>query len=94
MKQGHGVWRHEECALVLIDYQKEMFDQLRSETPAELVELNTRLLIKAAKAFDMPVILSTVGLKMGVNGPTRSSLLEDQPTTPSASAWLAARTTG
>lgn len=79
MNQGHGVWRHEDSALVLIDYQKEMFDQIRSETPADVIELNTRLLIKAAKAFGMPVILSTVGVKMGVNGPTRSSLLAELP---------------
>jgi len=79
MNQGKGVWRYEDAALVLIDYQKEMFDQIRSETPAELVDLNTRLLIKAAKAFGMPVILSTVGVQMGVNGPTRDSLLAELP---------------
>lgn len=27
-----GVWTHQESALVLIDYQKEMFDGIRSET--------------------------------------------------------------
>ena len=79
MNQGKGVWRYEDAALVLIDYQKEMFDQIRSETPAELVDLNTRLLIKGAKAFGMPVILSTVGVQMGVNGPTRDSLLAELP---------------
>ena len=49
-----GVWKYEESALLLIDYQKEMFDQIRSETPAELIDLNVRLLIKAAEAFNMP----------------------------------------
>jgi hypothetical protein len=28
----------EDCALVLIDYQKEMFEVIRSETDADLVE--------------------------------------------------------
>jgi nicotinamidase-related amidase len=79
MNPGNGVWRHEDAALVLIDYQKEMFAQLRSETPAQLVDLNTRLLIKAAKAFDMPIVLSTVGVQMGVNGPTRESILAELP---------------
>jgi hypothetical protein len=32
------------------------------------------LLIGAAKAFDMPIILSTVGVKMGVNHPTKKSI--------------------
>jgi nicotinamidase-related amidase len=74
-----GVWKYEDAALILIDYQKEMFDTIRSETPAALVDLNVRLLIKAAKAFDMPVILSTVGVEMGVNHPTRQSILDELP---------------
>ncbi len=34
------VWTAEDCALVLIDYQNEMFEVIRSETPADLVELH------------------------------------------------------
>ena len=52
---------------------------MRSETSAELIDLNIRLLIKAAKAFDMPIILSTVGVEMGVNHPTRQSILDELP---------------
>lgn len=74
-----GVWKHEDAALILIDYQKEMFDTVRSETPAELIDLNVRLLIKAAKAFNVPVVLSTVGVEMGVNQPTRQSILDELP---------------
>jgi nicotinamidase-related amidase len=74
-----GIWKHEDAALILIDYQKEMFDTVRSETPADLIDLNVRLLIKAAKAFDMPIILSTVGVEMGVNHPTRQSILDELP---------------
>jgi nicotinamidase-related amidase len=76
---GQGVFKYKETALVVIDYQQEMFDQIRSETPAALVDLNTRFLIKAAKAFDMPIVLSTVGVELGVNGPTRSSILAELP---------------
>jgi nicotinamidase-related amidase len=79
MTQSQGVWKHEDAALILIDYQKEMFDTVRSETPAELIDLNVRLLIKAAKAFNMPVVLSTVGVEMGVNQPTRQSILDELP---------------
>jgi nicotinamidase-related amidase len=79
MSSTHGVFKHEDSALILIDYQKEMFDTVRSETPAELIDLNVRLLIKAAKAFDMPIMLSTVGVEMGVNHPTRQSILDELP---------------
>jgi len=44
MNRDLGVWTYEDCALVLIDYQKEMFDVIRSETNADLVELNVRRL--------------------------------------------------
>jgi nicotinamidase-related amidase len=79
MSKQQSVLKYEEAALILIDYQKEMFDQVRSETPAAMIDLNVRLLIKAAKAFGMPVILSTVGVEMGVNGPTRDSILAQLP---------------
>lgn len=79
MSHTTGVWTSEEVALVLIDYQKEMFENIRSETSPDQVELNVRLLIKAAKAFDIPVILSTVGVEMGVNGPTRPSIQDELP---------------
>jgi nicotinamidase-related amidase len=79
MSKGQGVWKYQDAALVLIDYQKEMFEQIRSETPAELIDLNIRLLIKAAKAFDMPIVLSTVGVEMGVNSPTVPSILAELP---------------
>lgn len=79
MSRPQRIWKHEETALILIDYQKEMFDTVRSETPAELIDLNVRLLMKAAKAFDMPIVLSTVGVQMKVNHPTRQSILDELP---------------
>jgi nicotinamidase-related amidase len=62
---------------VLIDFQKEMFEVIRSETDADLVELNVRLLAKTAKALDMPIVLSTVGVGFGLNGPTLPSILSE-----------------
>ena len=79
MNRELGVWTHEDCALVLIDYQNEMFEVIRSETDAALVELNVRLLAKTAKALEMPIVLSTVGVGLGFNGPTLSSILEELP---------------
>jgi nicotinamidase-related amidase len=72
-----GVWTAEDCALVLIDYQNEMFEVIRSETNASLVELNVRLLAKTAKAFGMPIVLSTVGVGFGFNKPTVPAVLSE-----------------
>jgi nicotinamidase-related amidase len=69
-----GVWTHQDCALVLIDYQKEMFDSIRSETTSALADLNVRLLAKTAKAFGMPIVLSTVGVAYKINSPTVPSI--------------------
>jgi len=70
MNKDLGVWSHQDCALVLIDYQKEMFDSIRSETTSALADLNVRLLAKTAKAFGMPIVLSTVGVNYKINSPT------------------------
>src|ERR1700691_6019857 len=75
MTKDLGVWTADDCALVLIDYQKEMFEVIRSETSADLVEMHVRLLAKTAKAFEMPIVLSTVGVGAGFNGPTLPSIL-------------------
>jgi nicotinamidase-related amidase len=74
MTSDLGVWKAEDCALVLIDFQNEMFEVIRSETSADLVELHVRLLAKTAKAFGMPIVLSTVGVGLGFNGPTLPSI--------------------
>lgn len=79
MNRDLGVWTYENSALVLIDYQNEMFETIRSETSAELADLNVRLLARTAKALNVPVVLSTVGVKYGINGPTHASILSDLP---------------
>jgi nicotinamidase-related amidase len=77
MNKDLGVWTYEDCALLLIDYQNEMFEVIRSETDASLVELHARLLARTARAFDMPIVLSTVGVGFGFNGPTLPSILSE-----------------
>lgn len=79
MSEAKGIWTSEQVALILIDYQKEMFENVRSETAPDEIDLNVRFLIKTAKAFGIPVILSTVGVEMGVNGPTRASIKDELP---------------
>lgn len=71
--KSRGVWDASECALVLIDYQEHILS-LVFEQDRRVVELNVRTLAKAALDFNIPVILSTVGVEMGVNGPTIASL--------------------
>lgn len=74
MTNDLGVWTADDCALGLIDYQKEMFEVIRSETSADLVEMHVRLLAKTAKAFAMPIVPTTVGVGAGFNGPTLPSI--------------------
>jgi nicotinamidase-related amidase len=77
MTNDLGVWTADDCALILIDYQQEMFEVIRSETGADLVEMHVRLLAKTAKAYDVPIVLSTVGVGAGFNGPTLPSILSE-----------------
>jgi nicotinamidase-related amidase len=77
MTSDLGVWTNDDCALLLIDYQNEMFEVIRSETNSDLVELHVRLLAKTAKAFNVPIVLSTVGVGFGFNGPTLPSVLAE-----------------
>jgi nicotinamidase-related amidase len=60
-----GVCTNEDTALVLIDYQKEQLESIRSEVGPELIELHARWLARAAKAFSVPIVLSTVGVEHG-----------------------------
>lgn len=76
MARGKATWDASECALILIDYQPEMFRAIGSSDP-EMVEKNVCALARAAVAFDIPVILSTVGVNMGVNQPTIPSLRKE-----------------
>jgi nicotinamidase-related amidase len=41
------------------------------------VELHVRLLARTARAYGMPIVLSTVGVKLGFNGPTLPSVLSE-----------------
>src|SRR5438874_8281824 len=65
-RRARGTWDASECALLLIDYQENVLD-LVFEQDRRVVELNARTLATAARAFNIPVVLSTVGVEMGVN---------------------------
>ncbi|MGH8792835.1 MAG: isochorismatase family protein [Stackebrandtia sp.] len=77
-KSGSPLWRHDDVALLLIDYQPQTFDGLDGPDP-RVVELNARLLARAATALEVPVVLTEVGVAAGINDPTIPALLEDLP---------------
>ena len=67
-----------DTALVVIDYQPQMFAGLVGVDP-KMVELNVRFLARAARLYKMPIVLSTVSVGAGVNSPTIPTLLEELP---------------
>lgn len=54
----------ENAALILIDYQPGLIDGTRSQSREALIN-NVVALTKAAKMFDLPIILSTIGVDAG-----------------------------
>lgn len=71
----------QNCAVVLIDYQPEQVATVQS-APIEEVMLNVRAVCKLARAYEVPVILSTVGVDMGVNSGTIEELKAELPDVP------------
>lgn len=68
----------ENCAVVLIDYQPEQYRTVTSSTVEE-INLNVIALCKLARAYDVPVIVSTVGVDMGVNTGTAAEIMAELP---------------
>ena len=68
----------ENCALVLIDYQPEQYRTVTSSSVDE-IDLNVIALCKLARAYDIPVIVSTVGVDMGVNTGTAAEIMAELP---------------
>ncbi len=68
----------QNCAVVLIDYQPEQYRTITSSTRDE-IDLNVIALCKLARAYDLPVIVSTVGVDMGVNTGTAAEIMAELP---------------
>lgn len=68
----------ENCALVLIDYQPEQYRTVTSSSKEE-INLNVVALCRLAKAYGVPVIVSTVGVDMGVNTGTDEEIMAELP---------------
>ena len=65
----------ENSALLIIDFQPLQVASVASMDRGELVR-NIVSLAKAAKLYGMPIVLSTVNMKTGVNQPTIHQLAE------------------
>ena len=70
MSEKTRLWDASECALVLTDYQDSVLG-IVFEQDRRVIALNARTLAKAALAFKIPVILSTVGLRRPSEPSTR-----------------------
>lgn len=69
----------ENCALVIIDYQPVQVASIVSMDRHELVDNIVRV-ARTARAFNLPVVLSTVNVENGVNAPMIPQLQEVFPT--------------
>lgn len=58
----------DNCALLIIDYQPIQVTSVASRDRRELVD-NIVAVCKTAELFDVPVVLSTVNVKTGINQP-------------------------
>jgi len=65
----------QKAALLIIDYQPTQVNSIKSMDQAKLVE-NIVTVTKTARAYGLPVVLSTVNVRTGVNKPTVAPLLE------------------
>ena len=79
--KGDRLLTPENCALVLIDYQPEQYRTITSTTKEE-INLNVVALCKLARAYDIPVIVSTVAVDMGVNEGTDAEIMAELPGVP------------
>lgn len=68
----------ENSVIAFIDYQPEQFRGVGSKTASELL-LNVVTLGKIAKAFDVPTVVTTVGVQLGVNQGTHKDLIDALP---------------
>ena len=65
----------ENAALLIIDYQPPQINTVRS-MDASILMANVVALAKTAKLYNLPIILSTVGVKSGLNPDTVPTIKE------------------
>ena len=68
-----GLLTPETSLVLLLDYQHHVMEGIAS-TDHALIELNGRALARVSKALEVPVILSTIGVKLRGDAPTLPSV--------------------
>src|SRR6202051_826213 len=68
-------------ALLMIDYQPTQVNSIRSMDQQQLVQNSVRV-ARLATTYGLPIILSTVNVKTGINQPTIQPLLKVLPGIP------------
>jgi len=68
-------------ALIMIDYQPTQVNSIRSMDHQQLVQNSVRV-ARIATTYGLPIVLSTVNVKTGINQPTIQPLLEVLPGVP------------
>lgn len=76
--QDRAIWDASDVALIVIDYQPEMINAIVSGNK-EYISLNAKYLTRVARTLDIPIVMSTVAVDMGINKPTVSSIAEELP---------------
>jgi nicotinamidase-related amidase len=78
---GDHLLTPQNCVVAFIDYQPEQYSTITSTT-ADAINLGVVALAKLATAYEVPVVLSTVGVDMGVNTGTTDALRTALPDVP------------
>ena len=71
----------ETSVVVILDYQEHVMKGIQSGDH-ELIELNARALARAARIFEVPTVLSTIGVEMRGDHPTLPSVRDEIPDEP------------
>jgi nicotinamidase-related amidase len=72
----------ENSTVIIIDYQNTQVGSIESTDKYRMVQ-NTIALVKLARVFKIPMVISTVNVKSGINGPTIPQIAHEVKDLPS-----------
>jgi len=72
----------ENSVVIIIDYQATQVGSIESTDKYKMVQ-NTIALVKLARVFKIPIVVSTVNVKSGINGPTIPQIAHEVKDLPS-----------
>jgi nicotinamidase-related amidase len=81
-QQADHLLTPENSVVIIIDYQATQVGSIESTDKFRMVQ-NTIALVKLARVFKMPIIVSTVNVKTGINGPTIPQIAHEVKDLPS-----------